>query len=90
MAWVQAQAQPALPCNGAAPLGLDGRYDNSKDPFIATVVDGIRMMPCLQKNEKGDCISTAPKNPGKPNIKPREITRSDILYYMNNEPEINF
>ena len=72
------------------PLGLDGRYDNSKDPFIATVVDGIRMMPCLQKNEKGDCISTAPKIPGKPNIKPSEITSTDILDFMNNDPETNF
>ena len=28
-------------------LALDGRYDNNQTPFVATVIDGIRMMPCL-------------------------------------------
>ena len=72
------------------PLGLDGRYDNSQAPFIATVVDGIRMMPCLEKDDDGDCISSAPAIPDKPDIEVNEITSLDILNYMNENPATNF
>ena len=68
------------------PLGLDGRYDNSKEPFIASVLDGISMMPCLDYDKEEDkCLDPAPKIPNKNDIKPGEITATDILSYLAND-----
>ena len=64
-------------------LGLDGRYDNSKDPFVASVIDGISMMPCLNiDKEKGECLDKVPKIPNRDNLNPGEITSTDILNYL--------
>ena len=40
------------------PSGLDGRYDNDQEPFVATVIDGIGMMPCLKYNQDNECADT--------------------------------
>lgn len=34
------------------PLGLDGRYDNSKPIFVAKVIDNISSVPCLEDSQK--------------------------------------
>lgn len=67
-------------------LGLDGRYDNSKDPFVASVLDGISMMPCLNYDSKGkECTDKAPPIPNQADIKPGEITATDILNYLDSD-----
>ena len=72
-------------------LGLDGRYDNSKDPFVASVIDGVGMMPCINYDTKeGKCLDKAPEIPEQDDIKPGEITATDILNYLAEDPGKNY
>ena len=72
-------------------LGLDGRYDNSKDPFVASVIDGVGMMPCINYDMKErKCLDEAPEIPEKDDIKTGEITATDILNYLAKDPGKNY
>ena len=72
-------------------LGLDGRYDNSKDPFVASVIDGVGMMPCINYDTKeAKCLDAAPEIPEQDDIKPGEITAKDILNYLAEDPNKNY
>ncbi len=65
------------------PLGLDGRYDNDQPAFVASVVDGISMMPCLayRNDEEGgrECIDD---NRPYPDKEVGEITAIQILQHL--------
>ena len=65
------------------PLGLDGRYDNDKEPFVAKVVDGISMMPCLAYDEKNQCIDEDRPFPDK---EINEINSLEILQHFSDGP----
>ncbi len=65
------------------PLGLDGRYDNDEEPFVATVVDGISMMPCLTYDEDKKCID---ENRPFPDKDISEISAFQVLQYLTEGP----
>ena len=69
------------------PLGLDGRYDNDQKPFVATVVDGISMMPCLAYNSDNECID---ENRPFPNKEISEISAVEILQHLSNGPNSEY
>ena len=66
------------------PLGLDGRYDNDEEPFVATVVDGISMMPCLTYDKDDQCID---ENRPFPDKDISEINATQILQYLTEGPD---
>ena len=68
-------------------LALDGRYDNNQTPFVATVIDGIRMMPCLTYDNSGECISNPPIIPGQDSSEVEKIKAEDILAYLSSDTQ---
>ncbi|AII44104.1 hypothetical protein KR100_12160 [Synechococcus sp. KORDI-100] len=69
------------------PLGLDGRYNNDKAPFVATVIDGIGMMPCLTYNDDKECTDTERPLPDKEAF---EVTAIDVLQALNQKDFYGF
>ena len=69
------------------PLGMDGRYDNTKSPFVAKVIDGISMMPCLSFDEDGKCDDI---NHPFADDEIREITSNDVLRHLVSEDFYDF
>lgn len=69
------------------PLGMDGRYDNSKLPFVAKVIDGIRMMPCLSYDDENQCNDV---NHPFAEDEIKEITSKDVLQYLVSENFYDF
>ena len=65
------------------PLGLDGRYDNDEKAFVATVFDGISMMPCLTYDEDNKCID---KDRPFPDKEISEINAFNVLQYLTEGP----
>jgi hypothetical protein len=66
------------------PLGLDGRYDNDEGSFVATVVDGISMMPCLVYNDENECVD---ENRPLPNKEVNKISAIEVLQYLSTGPD---
>lgn len=69
------------------PLGLDGRYDNNKSPFVATVIDGVGMMPCLNYNDDKECTDVDRPDPDK---EAYEVTANDVLLSLTKEDFYGF
>lgn len=68
------------------PLRMDGTYDESKAPFISTILDGIGMIPCTEQeqNNMGKCPSKIPDSSSSTGVKTASAVIAedmlDLLY----------
>lgn len=63
------------------PLALDGSYDETQEPFVASVIDGIGYLPC----DQADNSCPEPQLEGGTTSDGELLTSSEILQYINQQ-----